>query len=243
MRSLAAGTVLWLSFASPAFADWTIAAYLGAAHTRPASLTLELPVESTRVTLSPVRYRSESLSPPVYYGYRIAYFPKSNWFGIEGELIHLKVIAETARDVEISGTLRNSPVNGSVPVSAVVEHFSLTHGVNLLLVNGVLRRPLAPRGEPARWTLTARLGAGASVPHAESTVGGRHLEGYEWGEVSVQAAAGLEVDVARRLSLLTEYKLTHSRQDVGVAEGSAQTALTTHHFIAGLALRLGVSRR
>ena len=243
MRSLGAATVLCLSFASPAFADWTIAGYLGAAQTQPASMTLKQPVESTSVTLSSVRYRSESLDAPIYYGYRIGYFPKSSWFGIEGELIHLKVIADTARNVEISGTLRNSPVNGSLPLSAVVEHFSLTHGVNLLLVNGVLRRAIAPRGEHPRWMLTARLGAGASVPHAESTISGRHFERYEWGEVSVQAGAGLEVHVARRLSVLAEYKLTHSRQDVGVAEGSAQTALTTHHLVAGLALRLGMPRR
>ena len=234
--------VLCLAFASPAFADWTIAAYLGAAHTRPASLTLQKRFESTSVTLSPVRYRSESLEAPIYYGYRIGYFPKSSWFGIEGELIHLKVIADTAATVEITGTLRNSAVNGSLPLSAVVERFSLTHGVNLLLVNGVFRRPLAQRGDHARWILTARLGAGASVPHAESIIDGRHREGYEWGGMSVQATAGLEVTVARRLSVLTEYKLTHSRQDVEIAEGSAQTALTTHHLVAGLALRLGPPR-
>ena len=59
--------------------------------------------------------------------------------------------------------------------------------------------------------------------------------------MSVQAAAGLELHVARSLAVLAEYKLTHSRQDVGIAEGSAQTALRTHHFVAGLALRLGGS--
>ena len=130
------------------------------------------------------------MEAPIYYGYRIGYFPKSSWFGIEGELIHIKAIADTARNVEITGTLRNSPANGSLPLSAVVEHFSLTHGVNLLLVNGVFRRPLGVRGEHPRWILTARLGAGASVPHAESTISGRHVERYEWGEMSVQAAAG-----------------------------------------------------
>jgi opacity protein-like surface antigen len=217
--------------------------YLGAAHTRPASLTLRQPAESTSVTLSPVGYRSESLDAPLYYGYRIGYFPKSSWFGIEGELIHLKVIADTARTVAISGTLRNSPANGSLPLSAVIQHFSLTHGVNLLLLNGVFRHPLGDGVDHPRWLLTGRLGAGASVPHAESTINGRHVEGYEWGELSVQAAGGLEVSVARRVSVLAEYKLTHSRQDVGIADGSAQTALTTHHVVAGLSVRLGLPRR
>ena len=45
-----------------------------------------------------------------------------------------------------------------------------------------------------------------SVPHVESTISGRHLERYEWGEMSVQASRGLEAYVARRLSVLAEYK-------------------------------------
>ena len=73
---------------SNAFADWTLGVFVGMAHTRPTSLTLIQPAEDTDVTLSPVRYRSESLTLPIYYGYRVAFFPRSSWLGIEGELVH-----------------------------------------------------------------------------------------------------------------------------------------------------------
>ena len=233
-----------LAVASNAYADWTLGVFVGMAHTRPASLTLIQPAEDTDVTLSPVRYRSESLAPPIYYGYRVAFFPGSRWLGVEGEFVHLKVVADTARDVEMSGTLRGSPVGGSASLSSIIEAFSITHGVNLLLVNAVARRRagLDPAGD-ARWTFTARFGAGASIPHAESTIGGRRSEGYEWGAPSVQAAAGIEARVTRVLSLIGEYKLTHSVQDVTVAAGSARTPLTTHHVVVGAAVRLGVPRR
>jgi hypothetical protein len=129
-----------LAVTSNAYADWTLGVFVGMAHTRPASLTLIQPREDTDVTLSPVRYRSESLAPPIYYGYRVAFFPGSRWLGVEGEFVHLKVVADTARDVEMSGTLRGSPVGGSAPLSSIIEAFSITHGVNLLLVNAVARR-------------------------------------------------------------------------------------------------------
>jgi hypothetical protein len=44
-----------------------------------------------------VRYRSESLELPIYYGYRVGVFPGSGWLGIEREFIHLKVITDTSR--------------------------------------------------------------------------------------------------------------------------------------------------
>jgi hypothetical protein len=244
LASLMLVSLASLAVVSPAFADWTLGVFVGVAHTRPTSLTLIQPTEGTDVTVSPVRYRSESLTPPIYYGYRAAFFPRSSWLGVEGEFVHLKVVADTARDVEISGALRGSPVGGSAPLSSIVDAFSITHGVNLLLVNAVARRRVGvdPAGH-ARWTFTARLGAGASIPHAESTIGGRRSEGYEWGAPSLQAAAGVEVRVTRVLSLIGEYKLTHSVQDVTVANGSARTPLTTHHLVVGTAVRLGVPRR
>ena len=44
--------------------------------------------------------------------------------------------------------------------------------------------------------LAVRLGAGPTIPHAESTIGGRTQEQYEWGRVAGQVAAGLEYRVA-----------------------------------------------
>jgi hypothetical protein len=243
LRRLAAAMLAGLAAASPAAAEWTIGGYVGGAHTRAASLTLSRPADSTNVTLSPVRYGSESIDSPIYYGYRIGSFPRSGWFGIEGELIHLKVVADTTRDVQVSGVIGGRPASGTAPMASIVQEFSITHGVNLLLVNAVARRrvDVDPAGA-ARWTLIGRLGAGASVPHPESTIGGERFEGYEWGALSLQAAAGVELRVTARLSVVGEYKLTRSVQDVVVAAGTARTPLTTQHLATGMALRLGAIR-
>ena len=227
---------------SGACADWTVGAFVGGAHTQKTSLTLTRPADSTSVSLSPVHYRSASLESPIYYGYRVAFFPRSRWLGIEGELIHLKVLADTTRDVRLQGTVANRPLDATAPLSSVVQDFSITHGVNLLLANAVMRR----RGEAdasgsARWALTARLGAGASVPHPESTIEGQPVEGYEWGALSLQAAGGAEVRLTGPLSLAGEYKLTRTVQDVAIAGGRAHTPLVTHHVAVGVSVRLGRS--
>jgi hypothetical protein len=190
--------------------------------------------ETTDLRLSPVRYRSESLKPPFYYAGRVAFFPASGWFGLEGELVHLKVVADTARQVRFEGVVRAEATDAVRLLSSLVQRFSITHGVNLLLVNAVARRTAQVSGNlPPRWILTGRVGAGTSLPHPESTVDGLSLERYEWGSFSAQAAAGMELRLTTRLYLSGEYKLTRTAQDVSVAAGSARTPLVTHHAVAG----------
>jgi hypothetical protein len=234
---------LCLCSARPALAGCTLGALLGAARTQPSSIGLELPAASTALVIAPVRYRSESFTPPFYYAYRIGSFPGARWLGIEGELIHLKVLADTARPAGFHGTLRGEAVSGTRPISSLVERFSITHGVNLLLVNAVGRRTAGvPPGTAPRWIVTGRAGVGASLPHAESTIAGDSQEQYQWGSLSLQAAAGAEVRARGRVYVAAEYKLTRSVQAVSVAGGSARTPLTTHHVAAGVALHWGRMR-
>jgi hypothetical protein len=229
--------------ATPASAEWTFAGFLGGARTHTTSLTISQPSQSTHVTFHPVRYRSESLDSPLYYGYRAGYFPKSGWLGLEGELIHLKVVADTTRTTRVDGTLQGAQVAAPVVLSSIVEQFSITHGVNLLLVNAVLRwRPRLDQEGASRWTIAARVGAGGSIPHAESQIDGRFHEGCEWGSLSLQGAAGVQLRLQKHLSLLGEYKLTRSVQHVRIADGTARTPLTTHHLTAGLVVSLGATR-
>jgi hypothetical protein len=222
-----------------ATADWTFGAFLGGARTQETSLTLKQPSADTNLRLSPVRYRSESLDPPLYYAGRVGFFPGSEWFGIEGELIHLKVVADTARQVRFDGVLRGETTGAVRQLSSLVQRFAITHGVNLLLVNAVARRTAGSSGTlPPRWIVIGRVGAGASLPHPESTVDGLSLERYEWGAFSAQAAAGVERRLTTRIYLSGEYKLTYTVQDVSVAAGSARTPLVTHHAVAGLVVHL-----
>jgi hypothetical protein len=223
-----------------ASAEWTLAGFAGGARTQDSTIELAQTSQSTDVTLSPVRYRSESLEAPIYYAYRIGVFPSSSWIGIEGEFIHLKVIADTARPAMIEGTVGGVTVSAERPLVTVLERFSISHGVNLLLVNAVARHAIQARNDrPPRWFFTGRAGAGASVPHPESTIAGVSLERYEWGSFSLQAAGGLELRLTNRLYLAGEYKLTRTVQHVTVAGGFVRTPLLTHHLVAGVVAHLG----
>ena len=69
--------------------------------------------------MSPVVYGAASFKAPIYYGYRITYFPRSRWMGVEGEFIHLKVIADTSRPGLSSGIIGGS-VSETHAIAALV---------------------------------------------------------------------------------------------------------------------------
>jgi hypothetical protein len=233
-------TVVLVATPRLAAADWTIGAFLGGSWTRDTSLTLTRQASGLDVTLDPIHYAGEPLQSPPYYGYRIGYLPGSHWFGIEGELIHLKVLADITRTTTADGIIDDVPVSGPIAVSSLVQRFSITHGVNLWFVNALFRREQTSPGtaEP-RWVLVGRLGAGRSIPHPESTIQGRAHEAYEWGASSLQASGAIELRAAHRFYVTAEYKLTRSPQDVTIDAGRAQTTLVTSHLATGVMYRFG----
>jgi hypothetical protein len=240
-----AATILFLCLwqAQPSCDVWTLGVFLGGARTQQSSIFLSQPRLTTELNLSPVRYRSESLKPPLYYAWRLGFFPRAGRFGVEGEVIHLKVVLDTSRTARFEGTLQGGPVAATRPLSSLVERFSITHGVNLLLMNAVVRTAPEVTGRPRRLILNGRVGVGASVPHPESTIAGHALEHYEWGDFSAQFAAGVELRLGKRVYLSGEYKLTHTVQDVAVDQGSARTPLTSHHLATGIVVHVGTGRR
>lgn len=216
-------------------AEWIAAGYLGGARTAAAPVSIAQPGAGTDVTLSPVRYRAESFTPPLYYGGRVTWFTRRlPWLGVEAEFIHLKAYAESERETHASGRHHGSGLDRVILVSAVIEHFSISHGLNLVLFNGVVRRRLGGKGLRSRVSLVGRLGAGPTVPHAESTIDGISREAYAWGASALQAAAGADIRVTRRVGVLAEYKFTRSRQDVAVDRGRVRGLFASHHAVVGL---------
>ena len=194
-------------------AGWLFAFYLGAAHTQRTALTFSQDNPSAQLTLRAVALRGESFTPPLYYGYRVTYFPNRSWLGIEGEFTHLKVYA-------------------NLPPDGLVERFSMSHGLNLVLVNAIARRTFR-----SRLTLLARGGAGPTVPHAESTIAGASHEGYQLGSIALNAGAGVHVDLSHHVGALAEYKLSRTHETVDVARGQARGAFLSHHATFGIAWR------
>jgi hypothetical protein len=212
-RVLLFGIGAWLMSSTPVDADWTVAAYLGNTWTSPADLTVDRPASGGQTTLSDVAFDSRSFESPPYYGYRVGWFQEGSGTGVEGELIHLKVYAHPET------------------LGADVRRFSISHGLNLLLANAVVRRPLP---SSHRASITARVGAGVTIPHAESDIGGVTQDQYEWGSLALQAAVGTEVRIAGRGRLLAEYKLTTAAPSVSVAGGTIRARYLSQHLAAGL---------
>ncbi len=226
-----------LACARPASAQWVVAGYLGTASTSQTSLALAQSSASTDVRLDDVNYEGRSFSLPLYYGYRVAYFPGTDgWLGIEAEVIHMKVYARTGDLVHASGKVGGVAVNGSMPLGNLIQRFSLSHGQNMILFNAVLRHVFGECGNArtARLIGAARIGLGPTLPHVESTVAGVGDERYQWGALGVQAAAGIELLVWKQLHALAEYKFTRCRQSVTIAGGgTAETLLASHHVVFG----------
>lgn len=215
--------------------EWILAAYIGSAHTLSAPLQITQPATGTVLTLSGVDYEGRSFTPPLYYGYRLSVFPRAAMFGVEAEFIHLKAYARTERETGIVGMHDHQMVDRHGHVNDVVERLSISHGLNFVLVNAVMRRVLAwkPDGAPLL-QLAARIGAGPTVPHPESTVAGESHERYELGAAALHAAAGVEYRFSRRFAVTAEYKFTRTAQHITIARGTAESAFASHHAVAGV---------
>jgi hypothetical protein len=231
--------VLTLLWAADARADWVAAAFLGQAHTLSSTARVDVPDRRTHLEID-ADYRGESFTSPQYYGYRVMWIPdRHRWLGIEGEYIHAKVLTETGRTVPVRGTLEGVPIQGSLRVADAVQRLAMTHGLNFLLANVVLRHELGPTSGSGgrRLALAARAGLGPTVPHAESTVLNALRDQYEGGGLGAQVAGGIDVLVWRRLGAIGEYKFTWAKPQLGVAGGTAEIPSRTHHFAFGLSYR------
>jgi len=224
--------------APPANAEWTVAALLGAAQTTRSSLILEQPPTLLSLVLAPIDYQGASFESPIYYAVRIAHvFGFAPMLSIEGEFIHMKVFAETTRRVSARGTLHGVSVDGPVVLADVVQRFSLSHGLNMVLGNVAVSRRFGQDRVSPFLKVAARGGVGPTVPHAESTVRGRSREGYELGALAFQGSTGIEVRVTKRVYAVGDYKFTRTRQRVGIADGQAETLISTHHLVFGAGFR------
>jgi len=214
-----------------------IAAYVGGAHTAPSSLTISQPTLGNNLTFDRIHFDGQSFVPPIYYGYRLAYFmPRRSSIGIEAEFIHLKVFADPQRRVQVTGTYHGEPINRELLLGQIVQEYSVSHGVNLLLFNlvGRYRVQRDPDHRAGRLILAGRVGIGPTIPHTESNIDGQAQQQYEWGRVGWQLAGGAEIHLWRGLYALGEYKFSWTRQRGKIFSGEAESLLRSHHGVVGL---------
>src|SRR5437763_16420164 len=236
MRSIA-GLVTVAVLALSAGAENNISVYLGAAHTQNSSLTLH-DSAANQLTFADLPFQGRSFQSPLYYGARVGHFFFRH-FGIETEFIHLKMYANTAVPVHVTGTFGGAPVNTSAPMSNYAQRFSISHGNNLVLFNGAYRHDFfreTDSNKLGKLLLTVRAGAGPTIPHAEITFGGNSYESYFLGTVAVQLGAEAEWKLWRGLYALAEYKFTHNAQRVDFGSRFFKVDANSHHGLFGLSM-------
>ena len=126
-------------------------------------------------------------------------------------------------------------MNSVGPLSNIVQHFAVSHGVNLLLANAVFRQPLwnSPGQSSPRAVLKLSIGGGTTLPHAESLIQGHGDQHYQVGSPAIQLSGGLELRAWHRLYWSGEYKFTRTREQVDIFAGKITTLLDSHHLLTG----------
>jgi hypothetical protein len=221
--------VCTLAFARPVGAQWIVSAYGGAIHTRAADMRVQQPGSATDLRFTDVPFESRSFESPIYYGYRAGHrLGGTQWLFLEAELIHGKLYPQQPGTARGTGMLRGQPA-AQVPFPTVVQEFNMSHGLNFLLGNILLRREMT-----TRFTATGRAGLGALLPHTESVVDGERRGRYEWAGVAVQLSGGAEVGLSRRIAATAEYKWTRASPRVTLAGGQATLTTRSHHLAVGV---------
>jgi hypothetical protein len=231
---------LWLA-PRHAQAQWYVVGFSGANTTGKATVVVDQPSRDTHLEFRDVPFESQSFKSPQYYGYRIGHmFGARGRWGLEFEFVHPKVFSRTAAAVNIRGRFRGSAVDATAPMSVFAERYAMSHGLNLVLVNLAVQIPIG-RPSPGRDTLAAvvlRAGVGPTVPHAETTIAGESLDGYEISNVAVQGAAGVRIRVYGRLGAVLDYQMARARPVITLVDGTGQTTAHVHQIAAGVSIRL-----
>ena len=225
--------------AAPASAEFSILIYFGKQLTGKGSLHLKQ--GDTDLDFRGVRWKEQSFKNPVFYGVRASYwFDRMRGWGAALDFTHAKTILAEKDIVAVGGSHRGFPVDGREAVSDTIKRFELTHGLNLLTLNGLHRWFAAGRrgqSPPGPLQCYTALGAGFSIPHVEAHIGDQWTGRYQPAAGPVlNGMLGVDYDFTRVLSGVLEYKLSYSAVHALLNGGGFIDAKTfNHQFVSGLA--------
>lgn len=202
------------------------------------------------LTFHGVKWDDESFKGSPYGGYRVGYwFDHAPHWGVSGEWIHAKMVADLDENVSVTGVRGGSPVNTTEPLWNSFNNLQFTHGHNMVLVN-VHRRWFLTEPEEesflSRIEPYAGIGAGIAWPHVEiGTVSpASSTEEYQTpAGFACQGFAGVSLRLAKYVSLFTEFKLTYADINADIPGGSLETEPFTEHVVLGLSVNFGKARR
>jgi hypothetical protein len=219
-------------------AEWVLAVYTGTSWTHSSDLRISQPGSGSNAEFHGVRWESKPFASAPYYGVRVSYFPESSCLGANIDFTHYKMYAETDRVTSVRGTWNGLPIDTSVPMSALVQTFEISHGVNLTSLNVEYRRPFDQNSEfTRRWSMHAGAGVAVYLPHAEGSINGISSAGnYQRAGEGYQLFAGAEFRLMTRLGVFFDTKFDDGELDFNLAPAArVQTRTRTVHALAGLA--------
>ena len=214
MRTLVARTIACaaLVIGTPTRAEWFVAGYLGGAHTVDSDLTVRQP-DGTHLFRG-VAWESRSFEVPPYYGIQLGGFFTDGAFGVRIDYCHDKVYAQS----DLAPTL---------------QRFSLSHGLNSITVDALVRQRWAGRA------LYGGGGIGTVVPHVETATAAGSVEEYQWFRgFTGKALAGIALEVAGPFAVFAELRLTWIHASMEIPGGDARASFFTVHAAAGVLFRL-----
>jgi opacity protein-like surface antigen len=228
----ALGLLAWQASAS---AENIFSIYGGTSLTRSSDLRLGQPGAGTGLNLRGVHWDADPFKLAPYYGLRVTHFfeQRPNW-GVALDFTHYKMYAQTDRVLPVQGVWKGAAVNTDARMDQYVQHFEISHGVNMLSLNGIYRwtSPYFLGGR-----LQPYLGAGLAYyrPHSENTVDNRSYEtGYEASGFGYQLLGGARYQLSGRWAAFAEMKFNSGTAEVGIADGRAETPLRTFHALGGV---------
>ncbi len=239
--STAAILLATVAYASPAVAEPFFDLYTGKSFTANSDVRVTQDALGNDYVFHDVSFDDKSFSAPPWYGLRAGYFFETYpWLGVALEFFHFKMIADTAETKPLTGTRNGAPVDTTARMDSVVQQFQITHGVNYLALDGLVRYPFLedpdefPRG---RVQLYGGVGVGPVIAHAENRIDDvRNDEGYEVAGAGLQLFVGVRALLTKYFGVFAEYKFTHSDLGVGVASGEGRVDENTHHLVGGITI-------
>jgi len=223
-------------------AQTSVSLYTGTSFTQASDLRVQQPATNTDATFRGVSWRARPLAKAPYYGIRVThFFDRLAHLGVSFDDTHYKIYARTDRIVPVSGLWNGTPVNEAARLDKRVQHFDISHGVNMggiiLLYRWMKQRTASfPHGRVQPY-----IGGGPVyyVMHSENTIKQRTTDGrYQGSGFGFQILGGLQYGLARRVSFFAEAKFNAGTAKVATAdEGSANTRLRTFHTLSGLSFR------
>lgn len=221
-----------------ASAENIVSLYTGTSFTRDSDLDLRQSGAGTNLTVYDVAWDADPLKLAPYYGVRVTHFLDRypNW-GVALDYTHYKMYAQTDRIVPVNGVWKGAATNTASPMNQYVQHFEISHGVNIASINGIYRwrSPAFASGR-----LQPYVGAGLAyyVPHSENTVDNMaHETGYRSSGFGYQVLGGVWYQLTDQVGAFAEMKFNSGTAKVDIANGEAETPLRTFHAMAGLGFR------